>query len=181
MNSVYFVTHFSCSASIRLGHLQKGHAISFADVDNDGDQDIYIELGGAFKGDAFHNAFYVNPNQDERNGWIVVDLVGTKTNRSAIGSRIKVTFTEDGKKRSVYRDVNSGGSFGASPLRKEIGIGRAEMIDEIEIQWHPGIKQIFKNIQPNQFLRITEGSDTIENIPIRTFRFNANLLHKHHN
>lgn len=167
------------TAPARLGHLQKGHAISFADVDNDGDQDIYIELGGAYKGDAFHNAFYINPNQDERNGWIVLDLTGTKTNRSAIGSRIKVTFTEDGKERSVYRDVNSGGSFGASPLRKEIGIGRSKIIDEIEVQWHPGNKQVFRNIRPNQFLRITEGSDTIENIPTRMFKFNADHLHQH--
>ena len=167
------------TAPARVGHLQKGHAISFADVDNDGDQDIYIEMGGAYKGDAFHNSFYINPNQDERNRWIVLDLVGTKANRSAIGSRIKVTFTEDGKKRSVYRDVNSGGSFGASPLRKEIGIGRTEIIDEIEIQWHPGTKQVFRNIRPNQFLRFIEGSDTIENIPIKMFKFNANHMNKH--
>jgi hypothetical protein len=167
------------TAPARVGHLQKGHAISFADVDNDGDQDIYIELGGAYKGDAFHNSFYMNPNQDERNGWIVLDLVGTKVNRSAIGSRIKVTFTEDGKKRSVYRDVNSGGSFGASPLRQEIGIGRAKKIDEIEIHWHPGTKQIFRNIQPNQFLRIIEGNDTTEKSKIKMFKFNTNHLHRH--
>lgn len=167
------------TAPARVGHLQKGHAISFADVDNDGDQDIYIELGGAYKGDAFHNAFYVNPNQDERNKWIVLDLVGTQTNRSAIGTRIKLTFTEDGKKRSVYRDVNSGGSFGASPLRKEIGIGRANVIDEIEIQWHPENKQVFRNIRPNQFLRITEGSDKIEIIATRTFMFKPETLQMH--
>jgi tetratricopeptide (TPR) repeat protein len=163
----------------RVGHLQKGHAISFADVDNDGDQDIYVELGGAYKGDSFHNAFYLNPNQDERNRWIVLDLAGTKANRCAIGTRIKVTVTEEGMKRSIYREVNSGGSFGASPLRREIGIGRATMIDEIEIQWHPGGRQIFRNIQPNQFLRIVEGSDKIESIPSNTFQFNTNRLHQH--
>lgn len=167
------------TAPARVGHLQKGHAISFADVDNDGDQDIYIELGGAYKGDAFHNAFYVNPNQDERNGWIVIDLVGTKANRSAIGSRIKLTFTEDGKKRSVYRDVNSGGSFGASPLRKEIGIGRTNMIDEIEIQWHPGGRQVFRNVRPNQFIRLREGADDIEIIPMKMFTFRAKHSHQH--
>lgn len=168
------------TAPARVGHLQKGHAISFADVDNDGDQDIYIELGGAYKGDSFHNAFYVNPNQDERNNWIVLDLVGTKTNRSAIGSRIKLTFTEDGKKRSVYRDVNSGGSFGASPLRKEIGIGRATMIDEIEIQWHGGEQQVFRNVKPNQFLRLTEGSSTVENIHVKALTFTGVKSHSHH-
>jgi hypothetical protein len=167
------------TAPARVGHLQKGHAIAFADVDNDGDQDIYIELGGAYAGDAFHNAFFVNPNQDQRNGWIVLDLVGKQTNRSAIGSRIKVTFAESGKSRSVYRDVNSGGSFGASPLRKEIGIGQAEMIDEIEIQWHPGGKQIFRNIRPNQFLRVIEGRHELETIPARAFKFSNNHLHNH--
>lgn len=163
----------------RVGHLQKGHAISFADADNDGDQDIYIELGGAYKGDAFHNAFYLNPNQDERNGWIVLDLVGTKVNRCAIGTRIKITITENGVKRSIYRDVNSGGSFGASPLRREIGIGRAKMIDEIEVQWHPGGKQIFRNVKSNQFLRIVEGSDVIEYMPAKTFQFNTSHSHQH--
>jgi hypothetical protein len=163
----------------RVGHLQKGHAISFADVDNDGDQDIYIELGGAYKGDAFHNAFYLNPNQDERNRWIILDLEGTKANRCAIGAHIKITITEDGIKRSIYRDVNSGGSFGASPLRREIGIGRAKMIDEIEIQWHPGNKQVFQNIQPNQFLRIVEGSNEIERMPMKAIRFDTNHLHRH--
>lgn len=167
------------TAQARMGHLQKGHAISFADVDNDGDQDIYIEIGGAYKGDAFHNAFYVNPNQNENNNWIVLNLVGTRANRSAIGARIKVTFTENGEKRSVYRDVNSGGSFGASPLRKEIGIGRAGQIDEIEIQWHPGTKQIIRDVQPNQFLQITEGNDQVKAIPVRTFMFDSNSSHRH--
>lgn len=47
--------------SARVGHLQKGHGVSFADVDNDGDQDIYIEMGGAFPGDAYQNSFFLNP------------------------------------------------------------------------------------------------------------------------
>lgn len=163
----------------RVGHLQKGHAISFADVDNDGDQDIYIEMGGAYKGDAFHNSFYVNPTQDERNRWIVIELIGTKSNRMAIGSRIKITVNEDGKIRTIYRNVNSGGSFGASPLRQEIGIGRAEIIDEMEILWHPGEKQIFKNIHPNQFLRIYEGSNTMEKISLKELNFNSGMVHRH--
>ena len=83
--------------------------------------------------------------------------------KCAIGSHIKDAFTENGLKRSVYKDVNSGGSFGSNPLRQEIGIGQAKMIDEIEIRWAgSNTVQHFKNIAPNQFLHITEGDDKPE-------------------
>lgn len=145
------------TASARVGHLQKGHGVSFADIDNDGDQDIYIEMGGAFPGDSYQNSFFMNPGQNTNN-WISLNLEGTEGNRAAIGSRIKVTFRENGVKRSVHRDVNSGGSFGASPLRREIGIGQATIIDEIEITWSGSRKvQVFRDVKPNQFLAIKEG------------------------
>jgi hypothetical protein len=150
------------TASARVGHLQKGHGVSFADLDNDGDQDIYIELGGAYPGDAYHNALFRNPGQDENN-WIYINLEGVDSNRDAVGSRIKVTFTENGDTRSVYRDVNSGGSFGGSPLRREIGIGKATKIDLIEIRWGgSNTIQRITDIQPNQLINVTEGSKHVE-------------------
>lgn len=159
------------TTSARVGHLQKGHGVSFADMDNDGDQDIYIEMGGAYPGDAYQNSFFLNPGQGD-NKWICLVLEGSVANRSAIGSRVKLTFTENGRVKSVYRDVNSGGSFGASPLRREIGIGQATMIDEIEIQWHGSSKvQTFRNVKPNQFLKIVEGKDVIERIPLKTLNW----------
>ncbi|WP_026463459.1 CRTAC1 family protein [Adhaeribacter aquaticus] len=155
----------------RVGHLQKGHGISFADMDNDGDQDIHIDMGGAYIGDAYQSSFFLNPGQNN-NRWINLQLIGTQSNKSAIGSRIKITFKENGITRSVYRDVNSGGSFGASPFRREIGIGQAIIIDAITIQWHGSNKiQTFRNIKPNQFLRITEGNSKIENVPLQKLNF----------
>src|SRR5260221_8566643 len=44
-----------------FGHLQKGHGVSFADFDNDGDQDIYTVIGGAYSGDHYRNVFFENP------------------------------------------------------------------------------------------------------------------------
>jgi hypothetical protein len=155
------------TASARVGHLQKGHGVSFGDMDNDGDQDIYIEMGGAYLGDAYQNSFFLNPGQGNNN-WINIKLVGDQSNKSAIGSRVKITFKENGVTRSVYRDVNSGGSFGASPMRREIGVGQAKVIDEIEIHWHGSDKvQVFKNIIPNQFIKINEASSTIEKNPLK--------------
>lgn len=164
-------TFADITASGRVGNLQKGHGVSFADLDNDGDQDIYIELGGAFPGDAYPNSFYLNPGQNTNN-WICLILKGTQANRLAIGSTIKLTFQEHGVKRSVFREVNSGGSFGASPLRREIGIGQATRIDELEVRWH-GSKgvQVFHNIKPNQFLRITEGRDKIDAVALKPLNF----------
>ena len=70
------------------GHLQKGHGVACGDWDNDGDIDIFIETGGAVNGDKYHNVLFQNPGQG--NNWLTVKLVGTKTNRAAIGARIKV-------------------------------------------------------------------------------------------
>ena len=161
------------TSSARMGHLQKGHGVSFADVDNDGDQDIFIEIGGPFKGDAYYNAFYLNPGQNNNN-WISILLEGVHASRSAVGARLALTFTEDGVKRTVYRDVNSGGSFGASPIRQEIGIGRATIVDELSIQWPAlGKLQIFKNLAPRQFIRIKEGNDKPEVMDLKLLKFDS--------
>lgn len=158
----------------RVGNLQKGHGVSFADMDNDGDQDIHEEMGGAFEGDAFYNSFYLNPGQN-KNNWISLLLQGTTSNRSAIGARIKLSFKENGVTRYVFRDVNSGGSFGSSPLRREIGIGQTKIIDEVQITWPSGKQQQFKNVSCCHFFKIKEGNDTIENVSLNQLDFTKNL------
>jgi hypothetical protein len=147
------------TSSARVGNLQKGHGVSFADIDNDGDQDVFVEVGGAYKGDGYFNSLYENPGQND-NRWISVLLKGSQSNRSAIGAHITAIFKEVGVERKVYMDVSSGGSFGANPLRKEIGIGQATSIDSLVIQWPTsGITQVFTNVAPCQFLTIKEGVD----------------------
>jgi hypothetical protein len=161
------------TVSARVGNLQKGHAVAINDLDNDGDSDIFIEVGGAYLGDAFSNSLYLNPGQNN-NRWIKLKLEGTESNRSAIGAKVKVSFKENGVSRSVYRTLNSGGSFGASALRIEIGIGQANSIDQIEITWPKNQKkQIFKKIQPNQYLKIIEGEDQLSKIEIKKVLFST--------
>ena len=165
-----------------FGHLQKGHAVSFADLDNDGDQDVHVVLGGAYEGDVFQNALFENPYQDATH-WITIRLIGQYSNRSAIGSRVKLTITEDDSKREIYRIVNSGGSFGCNPLRLEIGIGEASLIDEIEIDWAgSGTAQSFTSIAANQFVEIREGEDSLKVLQLKTFKLSSkNSPHAHQN
>ncbi|MEP7254980.1 MAG: CRTAC1 family protein [Ferruginibacter sp.] len=155
----------------RVGHLQKGHGVSFADIDNNGTQDIAIDMGGAFIGDAYQTALFFNPGQGNNN-WIGLKVEGTKSNKQSIGAKITVTITEKGKQRIVYRELNSGGSFGCSPLRQSIGVGTAKIIDEIKITWPAsGITQVYKNITPNQILKITEGKQEAELFPVKPIKF----------
>jgi len=159
------------TTSSRLGNLQKGHGVAFADLRNQGIQDIFIVMGGAYVGDSYTSSLYVNPIQNNNN-WISLKLVGVKANKAAIGSQIQVTFTENGIQRSVYKDVNSGGSFGASPLRQEIGIGRAQYIDQLKITWAGSrTVQVFKNVAPNQFLQLTEGDNKLKAVKLSKLTF----------
>ncbi|MDP6449806.1 MAG: CRTAC1 family protein [Lentisphaeria bacterium] len=141
-----------------FGHLQKGHAIAFADFDHDGDLDVYEQMGGAYPGDKYNNALYENPGFGNR--WITLQLVGTTSNRCAIGARIVIRIEVNGAVREIYRHVNSGGSFGGNPLRQTIGLGQAEQVQSLEVYWPASDQtQRFESIPANQGYRITEGSD----------------------
>jgi hypothetical protein len=161
------------TSSSRLGNLQKGHGVSFADLDNDGDQDIYVEMGGAYPGDAYQNSLYINPGQNN-NHWLKISLEGKDANKAAIGAKIKLTIDENGSTRSVYKVLNSGGSFGSNPLMQEIGIGQATTIKKLEIKW-PGCRhvQTLENIKADQQIHITEGNNKYVVNKYKTFNFQS--------
>jgi hypothetical protein len=142
------------TGSSGTGHLQKGHGVACGDWDRDGNIDIAIEVGGAVPGDQYHNVLFQNPGQG--NNWLNVKLVGVKTNRPAIGARIKVVTAGDNP-LTVYRHVTSGSSFGANPLEQHIGIGKADRVAVLEIYWPTsGTTQTFRDIAVNQGVVITE-------------------------
>ena len=158
------------TASSGTGELHKGHAVAFADIDNDGDEDLLTEIGGAVPGDS--HAFRLFENPGNGNDWISVHLVGVKTNRAAIGARIKVTVQNEGKAaRSIYRTVSSGGSFGASPLTQHIGLGKSARIVDLEVWWPASnSRQHFADLTPDQFLDIKEFAKDYTKLERHAFR-----------
>lgn len=164
-----------------MGHLQKGHGVAFADFDNDGDADVFSDMGGGYLGDAFQSAFFENTING--NAWITIDLIGVKSNRDGIGARIVVkTVYPDGSTRSIYNTMSTGGSFGSGPLIKHIGLGNASSIAELQILWPAsGITQTFTNVNLNSKLQIEEGRDSIIYKPFTPFQFQKSHTHTMHN
>jgi tetratricopeptide (TPR) repeat protein len=139
-----------------FGHLQKGHGVAFGDIDGDGDQDLFEQMGGAYPGDAYPSALYVNPGFE--NAWITLELEGRRSNRSAIGSRVMVQVRMDtGESREIHRTVGSGGSFGGSSLRLEIGLGRARAVERVEVDWvGGGGREAFTDLELRGSYRLVE-------------------------
>jgi hypothetical protein len=155
----------------RLGHLQKGHGVAFADFDHDGDQDLFNQLGGFFPGDKFHNALFLNPGN--ANHYVVIKCVGTESNRDAIGARISIAvIDDDGNRLELHRAVGAVSSFGGSPMHQEIGLGNADRISSVTVQWPASKKtQTFAEVPLDSAIEITEGKSEFRILQRRTIKF----------
>ena len=145
-----------------FGNIQKGHAVAFGDLDNDGDNDMYAVIGGAYEGDVFRNSLFNNPGN--KNHWIVLKLIGTKSNRDAIGAVVKIIVSEKGVPRTIYKTINTGGSFGSSSLQTEIGLGSAVEVSTLDITWPNKERshQTFQNLKAGKKYVIKEGEQPEE-------------------
>jgi hypothetical protein len=155
-----------------FGHLQKGHGVSFADLDHDGDQDVYEQIGGQYPGDAFGNVLFENPGFGKR--WIKLRLIGTRSNRDALGASVRLDVVDGGVSRSIRRVVSSGGSFGCNPKRLEIGLGGAETVQALEVRWPAsGRVQEFRELPVDRMFEIREDAESPAEVPLRAVRFAA--------
>jgi VCBS repeat protein/ASPIC/UnbV protein len=149
--------------SAGTGHLQKGHGVAFADLDQDGDQDIYHQLGGFVEVDRYRNALFRNPGHG--NHWLHVELRGTKTNRQGIGARVTVVLATPEGPRELHRAVGCVSSFGGSPMRQEIGLGKATRIERLEVVWPTsGERSVFTTVPMDALVRVTEDSAELERL-----------------
>jgi hypothetical protein len=112
----------------------------------------------AVNGDKYHNILFQNPRQGNR--WLTVKLVGRKTNRAAIGARIKVV-TAGKETLAVHRHVSSGSSFGASPLQQTIGLGGSDRVARLEVHWPTsGTTQVFRDLAADQAIEVAEFAES---------------------
>ena len=122
------------TAATGTGHLQKGHGVAFADWDRDGDADIFLEAGGAAPGDRAHHVLFQNPGYG--NHWLTIKLIGEKTNRAALGARLRVDLPGPGSTvLSRHRTIGAGSSFGGNPLACTVGLGQSKVILSLEVDW----------------------------------------------
>ncbi|MGI9106359.1 MAG: CRTAC1 family protein [Pyrinomonadaceae bacterium] len=135
--------------SAQVGTLapQSSRGAAFGDFDNDGDTDVLImNMNDA-------PTLLRNDNRQTHN-WLTVKLAGTKSNRSAIGSRVRViaaahTQTQELTGQSSYYSHND--------ARLHFGLGAANKIDRIEVRWPTGAIELFTGISVNQFATLKEG------------------------
>jgi hypothetical protein len=153
------------TSSAHVGHLQKGHGVAFGDLDNDGDQDIFEEMGGWYEGDVAYSVLYRNPGHGNR--WITLRLEGRRSSRSALGARIRVRLRTAEGPRDIHAVVGSGGSFAGSSLQQEIGLGRATAIEAVEIAWPaPGSTQAFRDVEMDRAYAVVEGAPSLRPLTI---------------
>jgi hypothetical protein len=124
-----------------------GRGLAFGDFNNDGCVDAVINNQNA-------QPSLLRFTRRNRNHWITIKLVGVKSNRSAIGARIKCVAAA----LSQIDEVRSGGSYiSQSDLRIHFGLGERTSVDLLEIQWPSGAVDRLRNIPSDQFVKIVEG------------------------
>ncbi|MEM6785612.1 MAG: CRTAC1 family protein [Bacteroidota bacterium] len=172
-----------------FGHLQKGHGVAFADLDRDGDEDVYAVMGGAVEGDVFPNALFENPGFGQAHVTLMLEGdpapdEGQGSNRSAIGARLRLTVADArGTERTLTRTVSTGGSFGANALQQTIGLGDAARIVALEVTWPDaaGTVQAYDALDLDASYRLVQGqpAERLDRPPV-PFRHDATMEHGGH-
>src|SRR5262249_42005230 len=128
----------------------KGHGATLADLFGDGRLSLLLAAGGAYPGDLLTmRVFY--PKRLAGN-YLNVRCVGVRSNRSAIGARLRL----DAGGRVQYREVSGGSNFGCLPFEQHFGLADIEAVDSLEIRWPSGLRQRFENLPVNTSIQFTE-------------------------
>ena len=166
-----------------FGHLQKGHGTAFADLDRDGDEDVFMMVGGAYAGDVSTSVLFENPGWPGRN-WITLNLEGRTANRSAIGARVEIVAADSaGATRTLWRTVGADGSFGSGALQLHVGLGSAVRLPMVRVTWPDSLRSTssYANLEPRRTYLLVQGrSAQVLDRPPVPFRRAGATSDEHH-
>src|SRR6201987_3954873 len=137
--------HAGPGLSLRAAH----RGAAFGDLNNDGKIDIVVSVI------AGHAELLYNTTANG-NHWLLIQTIGTKSNRDGIGTQIKLT-SQSGLVQ--FNQVTTAGSYASSSdKRVHFGLGRDKLVKEITLRWPSGTVQTLHNVKADQILRVTEGA-----------------------
>jgi hypothetical protein len=157
-NALYINNDDATFRKMTAGHIvndgENSYGPASADYDNDGDLDIFVANYNA------NNFLY--ENNGNGNNWINILCIGTVSNKTAFGTkiRVKASLSSTSQTESIWqmRGIDAQTAYSSqSSLNAEFGLGEAVKVDSIVIEWPSGIVQVLTNISVNQFLTVVEG------------------------
>jgi enediyne biosynthesis protein E4 len=127
-----------------------GRGTAFGDIDNDGDVDIVVN-------NVHDSPDLFRTESRNANRWLLVKLVGTTSNRSAIGARVRAVLGEV----TMVEEVRGGGSYiSQNDLRVHFGLGANREVTRLEVRWPSGVEEAWEKVASNQILVVKEGTGT---------------------
>jgi hypothetical protein len=125
-----------------------GRGLAVGDIDNDGDSDLLLMNVG-------EPPVLLRNDGGNRNHWVGVNLIGTRSNRDAVGASVTVTA---GARRRRKQRLGGGSYCSASDPRLLFGLGADAMVTEIQVNWPSGQISTLKNVRANQYVTIKESA-----------------------
>lgn len=139
---------------------QDARGMASADVDRDGDLDIVLNHNPGDSGIRERGKAVVLRNEiGAKRHWLALDLVGTRSNRDAVGAEVRLRAGD----LQVMRQVEAGSGYASqNSFRLHFGLGERTQIDEMTVRWPSGLEERFTDLPADRWLRLTEGEGSLE-------------------
>lgn len=154
------------AVAVGADDIRDARGVVAADFDNDGDLDLAINNNPGIQSTA-EPTFLIN-HLGQKRSWLAVELIGTRVNRSAVGSSVRLKVRGGGSALDaavLTRQVSAGSGYASQQSeRLYFGLGDSTRVARLSVDWMgtAGDDSIFKDLPVNKLIQITQGSDEVE-------------------